>query len=175
MPIRIRPENTEATLAFIEENWTSWEPGYPFRYFFLDSDYQQFYEQEQRLGSLYSYFTILAIMIACLGLFGLASFITTQRTKEIGVRKVMGATVPQIVILLSREFTYLVLIACAVGFPIAWYAMDKWLQDFAYATTMGWGIFVASGLAALSIAWLTVSYQAIRAATSNPVEALHYE
>ncbi len=175
VPIRIRPENTEATLVFIEEKWTSWEAGYPFRYFFMDSDYQQFYEQEQRLGNLYTYFTILAIMIACLGLFGLASFITTQRTKEIGVRKVMGASVPQIVVLLSKEFTYLVLFACVVGFPVAWYAMDKWLQDFAYATTMGWGIFVASGLAALTIAWLTVSYQAIRAATSNPVEALHYE
>lgn len=174
-PIRIRPENVEATLAFIEQAWTAWEPGYPFRHFFVDSDYQQFYEQEQRLGSLYTSFTILAILIACLGLFGLASFITTQRTKEIGVRKVMGASVPGIVVLLSKEFTYLVLIACLIGFPVAWYAMDIWLQEFAYATSMGWIVFAASGIAALSIAWLTVSYQSIRTATANPVESLRYE
>jgi len=175
VPIRIRPENVEATLAFLEEAWTAWEPGYPFRYFFMEDDYQTFYEQEQRLGSIYTYFTVLAILIACLGLFGLASFVTTQRTKEIGVRKIMGASVPSIVVLLSKEFTVLVLFSCAVGFPVAWFAMSKWLQDFAYATTIGWGIFAIAGISALLIAWLTVSYQAIRAATCNPVEALRYE
>lgn len=173
--VRIHPENVDETLAFLEEAWTAWEPGYPFRYFFMDDDYQTFYEQEQRLGSIYSYFTFLAVMIACLGLFGLASFVTTQRTKEIGVRKVMGASVPRIVVLLSKEFTVLVLVACFVGFPVAWYAMSKWLQDFAYATTIGWGIFAIAGVSALLIAWLTVSYQSIRAATCNPVEALRYE
>ena len=175
LPIRIRPENVEETLAFLDEAWTSWEPGYPFRYFFMDEDYEKYYEQEQRLGSIYTYFTVLAVLIACLGLFGLASFVTTQRTKEIGVRKVMGASVPRIVVLLSKEFTLLVLISCVVGFPIAWYAMSMWLQDFAYATTIGWGIFAIAGSSALLIAWLTVSYQSIRAATCNPVEALRYE
>lgn len=175
VPIRIRPENVEATLDFIEEKWTKWEAGYPFRFYFMDADYELYYEQEKRLGNLYTYFTILAIVIACLGLFGLSSFITSQRTKEIGVRKVMGASVTGIVVLLSKEFTYLVLIACALAFPVAWYAMDLWLQDFAYATTMGWEVFVVSGLSALVVAWLTVSYQSIKAATSNPVDALHYE
>jgi len=175
VPVRVRPENMEATLAGLQSIWTAWEPGYPFRYYFLDSDYQQFYEQEQRLGNLYTGFTLLAILIACLGLFGLASFVTALRTKEIGVRKVMGASVPSIVVLLSKEFTTLVLVACAIGFPIAWYAMDKWLQDFAYATSIGWGVFVMAGVSALAIAWLTVSYQSIRAATANPVKSLKYE
>jgi len=174
-PIRIQSADVATTLKQIEEVWTAWEPGYPFTYFFMDTEYQQYYEQEQRLGNLYSYFTILAILIACLGLFGLASFITVQRTKEIGVRKVMGASVPGIVVLLSKEFTYLVLIACLVGFPVAWYAMDLWLQDFAYATTMGWWVFAGSGLLALTIAWLTVSYQSIKTATANPVQSLRYE
>ncbi len=150
-------------------------PAHPFRYFFKADDYQTFYEQEQRLGSIYTYFTVLAILIACLGLFGLASFVTTQRTKEIGVRKIMGASVPSIVVLLSKEFTVLVLFSCLIGFPVAWFAMSKWLQDFAYATTIGWGIFAIAGVSALLIAWLTVSYQSIRAATCNPVEALRYE
>ena len=175
LPVRIQSENVEATLASLQSIWTAWEPGYPFRYYFLDSDYQQFYEQEQRLGSLYTGFTVLAILIACLGLFGLASFVTALRTKEIGVRKVMGASVPSIVVLLSKEFTTLVLISCAIGFPIAWYAMDRWLQDFAYATSIGWGVFVVAGLSALAIAWLTVSYQSIRAATADPVKSLKYQ
>lgn len=173
--VRVLPSDMEATLETIKEAWTAWEPGYPFRYHFVDSDYQKFYEQEQRLGNLYTGFTILAIIIACLGLFGLASFVTALRTKEIGVRKVMGASVPSIVMLLSREFTILVLVACAIGFPLAWYAMDAWLAEFAYATNMGWFVFVGSGLIALSIAWLTVSWQSIRAATADPIKSLRYE
>ncbi len=175
LPVRIRPENLQSTLAGLEEIWTEWEPGYPFRYYFMDADYQQYYAQEQRLGNIYIGFTILAILIACLGLFGLASFITSLRTKEIGVRKVMGASVPSIVFLLSKEFTILVLISCAVGFPIAWYAMDLWLQDFAYATDIGWAVFAMAGAVSLSIAWLTVSYQSIRAAVANPVRSLKYQ
>jgi len=175
LPVRIRPENVNETLAGLEEIWTEWEPGYPFRYYFMDDDYAQFYEQEQRLGNIYTGFTVLAILIACLGLFGLASFVTTLRRKEIGVRKVMGASVPGIVVLLSKEFTYLVLIACAIGFPVAWYAMDRWLQDFAFATDIGWGVFVMAGVISLGIAWLTVSYQSIRAARANPVRSLKYE
>jgi len=175
VPVRIRPENTQETLAFLENAWTAWEPGYPFRYFFMDDDYQKYYEQEERLGSLYTYFTILAVMIACLGLFGLASFVTTQRTKEIGVRKVMGASVPRIVMLLSKEFTVLVLISCLVAFPVAWFIMSRWLEDFAFATNIGWGVFAISGVSALLIAWLTVSYQSIKAATCNPVVALRTE
>ena len=174
-PIRIRPENVPETLAYIEQRWTAFEAGYPFRYYFLDVDYQRFYEQEERIETLYSLFTSLAIIIACLGLFGLASFVTAQRTKEIGIRKVMGATVPGVVVLLSKEFTYLVLLACGVGFPVAWFAMNRWLQDFAYATELGVVEFAVAGMSALLIAWATVSYQSIRAATANPVNALRYE
>jgi putative ABC transport system permease protein len=159
----------------LKESYSAWEPAFPFRYFFMDQDYEKFYEQERRLGTIYLSFTFLAILIACLGLFGLASFVTTQRTKEIGVRKVMGASVPGVVLLLSKEFSYLVMISCAIGFPIAWYVMTKWLEDFAYATTIGWGIFALAGVSALVIAWLTVSYQAITAANRNPVVALRYE
>ena len=175
LPVRIQGDDVAGTLAALSPIWTAWEPGYPFRYYFMDSDYQQFYEQEQRLSGLYTGFTVLAILIACLGLFGLASFVTALRTKEIGVRKVMGASVPSIVVLLSKEFTRLVLVACLIGFPIAWYAMNSWLQEFAYATEIGWGVFALSGISALVIAWLTVSYQSIRAATADPVKSLHYQ
>lgn len=174
LPVRIQGTDVSATLAALGEIWTAWEPGYPYRYYFMDSDYQRFYEQEQRLSGLYTGFTVLAILIACLGLFGLASFVTALRTREIGVRKVMGASVPSIVVLLSKEFTRLVIVACVIGFPIAWYAMDRWLQDFAYATDIGWGVFVLAGFSALAIAWLTVSYQSIRAATADPVKSLHH-
>ena len=175
IPIRIQPERTSETLEFLKQKWSAFEPGFPFRYFFLDQDYQRFYEQEERLGTIYSYFTGLAIFIACLGLFGLASFVTTQRTKEIGVRKVLGASVSSIVCLLSGEFTKLVLIACAVAFPLAYFAMKAWLQNFAYTTSIGWAVFLISGLMALVIAWLTVGYQSIRAAVADPVQALHHE
>ena len=175
LPVRVRQESLNTTLKDLEDIWTAWEPGYPFRYWFLDTDYQQFYAQEQRLGSLYTMFTVLAVMIACLGLFGLASFVTVLRRKEIGVRKVMGASVPGIVALLSREFTVLVLVSCAIGMPVAWYAMHQWLQGFAYATEIGIGVFLFAGSVALLIAWLTVSWQSIRAAVTDPVKSLRYE
>ena len=118
---------------------------------------------------------MLAIIISCLGLFGLSSYVTTLRRKEIGVRKVLGASVASVVLLLSREFTKLVLIACLVAFPIAYLAMRSWLQSFAYAADIGWVTFVAAGAAALIIAWITVGYQSIKAAVSDPVRSLRYE
>jgi len=175
IPVRISANQTAETLAFLEEKWTVLEPDYPFRYYFMDEDYQLFYEQERRLGQIYSYFTGLAIFIACLGLFGLASFITMQRSKEIGVRKVLGASVSSVVLLLSRQFTRLVLLACVIAFPIAYLAMNSWLQEFAYATTVGWEIFVIAGVGSLAIAWFTVGYQSVRAALADPVQALHHE
>jgi putative ABC transport system permease protein len=173
IPVRIAAAQTEEALTFLKEKWMAFEPGYPFRYFFMDDDFSQYYQQDARLGTIYAWFTGLALMIACLGLFGLASFVTVQRTREIGVRKVLGATVPSIVFLLTREFTRLVLVACVIAFPVAWYAMKSWLQNFAYATDMAWWIFVLAGLTAVMIAWLTVSYQSIRAAVANPVASLH--
>ncbi|MCZ6758112.1 MAG: ABC transporter permease [Bacteroidetes bacterium] len=175
IPVRINADQTAETLAFLEEKWTALEPAYPYRYYFMDEDYRLYYDQEERLGQIYSYFTGLAILIACLGLFGLASFVTMQRTKEIGVRKVLGASVTSVVFLLSRQFTRLVLLSCVVAFPIAYFAMRSWLQDFAYATTIGWEIFVIAGVMSLAIAWLTVGFQSVRAAIADPVKALHHE
>ncbi len=173
--VRVSPADMAGSLASLERLYASWEPGHPFSYYFVDEDYAAFYEQEQRLGTIYTSFSILAILIACLGLFGLSAFVTAERTKEIGVRKVLGATVPGIVVMLSRHFTLLVLISCFLAFPVAYLLMSRWLSDFAYATTLTWTVFVGSGLAAMGIAWLTVSYQSIRAATRNPVRSLRYE
>jgi len=175
LPVRLKPENISETLAFLEEKWQAFEPAHPYRYYFLDEDFGRFYEQEERLGQIFGYFTALAIFIACLGLFGLASFITEQRTKEIGVRKVLGASIPGIVVMLSKEFTKLVLIASVIAFPIAFYAMNRWLQDFAYKIDIRVGVFLLAGFLALLIACLTVSYQSIRAAVANPIKSLRYE
>jgi putative ABC transport system permease protein len=175
LSVRIRPENIPATLAFLQEKWQAFEPGYPWRYFFLDEDFGRFFQNEERQSKIFGSFTILAIAIACLGLFGLASFIAEQRTKEIGVRKVLGASVQQIILLLSKDFTKLVAIAFVMAAPAAYFVMNKWLQDFAYRTALPPGIFILAGLSALMIAWLTVSYQAIKAALTNPVESLRYE
>jgi len=172
LPVRMHPEQTTSVLAHMRDAWASFEPDYPFRYWFMDEDYARFYAQEQRLSSIYTTFAMLSIIIACLGLLGLASFVTAQRTREIGVRKVLGASVPGIVKLLSRDFTALVLIACVVAFPVAWYAMTRWLEDFAYATSIGVGVFVLAASSALLIAWLTIAWQAIRAARANPVDSL---
>jgi putative ABC transport system permease protein len=172
---RIRLENIPATIAFLQEKWQAFESGYPFRYNFLDEDFGRLFRNEERQSKIFGYFTILAIFIACLGLFGLASFIAEQRTKEIGVRKVLGASVQQIILLLSKDFTKLVTIAFAIAAPVAYFAMNKWLQDFAYRTDLSPAIFALAGVLALLIAWLTVSYQAIKAALTNPVEALRYE
>lgn len=175
VPIRIQAGRTGDALASLESLWARFEPDYPFRYFFLDADYARYYEQERRLGEIMGYFTILAIIISCFGLFGLSSFVTAQRTKEIGVRKVLGASVAGIVLLLSRDFTRLVAIACLAAFPIAYFAMHSWLRSFAYAVDVGWVVFAAAGVAALLIAWLTVSYQSVKAAVADPVESLRYE
>ncbi len=173
--IRVAPEEIPATLQFLQTEWEKFEPGYPYNAIFLDADFNRFYEEEQRLGRIFVAFTMLAIIIACLGLFGLASFITQQRTKEIGVRKTLGATVPSIVLMLSKEFTKLVLISACIAIPIAYIFLHKWLQNFAYRANMSWWIFAGAILASLIVAWLTVSYQSIRAALMNPVKALKYE
>ncbi|NUM78474.1 ABC transporter permease, partial [candidate division KSB1 bacterium] len=172
---RIRPENIPATIAFLQEKWQAFEPGYPFRYFFLDEDFGRLFQTEERQSKIFGYFTVLAIFIACLGLFGLASFIAEQRTKEIGVRKVLGATATNIVGLLSKDFIRLVLIALVIASPVAWYFMQRWLQDFHYHIDMPWWAFVAAGVAAIAVTILTVSWQGIRAAMASPVQSLRSE
>ncbi len=163
------------TLKSIEGIWKKLNPNEPFEYSFLDQDFHKNYQAEERLSSIVTYFTIVAILISCLGLFGLAAFSAEQRIKEIGVRKVLGANVSNIVSLLSKDFLKLVGIAIVIASPIAWFTMNRWLEDFAYRTTIGWQVFVITAGIALFIALATVSFQAIKAAISNPVKSLRSE
>lgn len=175
MLVKISPNDIANTLAHLERVWKKFDPEFDFEYSFLDADFDQLYRAEGRIQTLFSYFTFLAIFIACLGLFGLASFTTQQRTKEIGVRKVLGASVAGVVSMLSKDFLKLVLLANLFAWPVAYFAMRLWLQDFAYRTSLGLWTFVWAGALALLIALLTVSFQALKAALANPVEALRYE
>ena len=150
-------------------------PNEPLEYSFLDADFQKNFEAESRLSSIVLYFTIIAILISCLGLFGLATFSAEQRIKEIGVRKVLGASVGGIVTLLSKEFLVLVGIAVVIASPIAWFVMNKWLQNFVYRTSIGWQVFAITTAIALFIALATISFQAIKAALANPVKSLRTE
>jgi putative ABC transport system permease protein len=173
--LKLKGERPDETVAFVESKWKSLFPGYPFEYFFLDRDFDQQYRADERFGILILIFSGFAVFIACLGLFGLAALLAEQRTKEIGVRKVLGASVAALVKFLSVEFAGMVLLANLIAWPIAWYLMHKWLQNFAYRIEMSWWMFALAGGAALLIALMTVSWQAIRAATANPVESLRYE
>jgi putative ABC transport system permease protein len=173
--IKVSGKNLPATISAIENKWNTLIPARPFSYFFLDEYFDQQYKSEQRFGKLFLNFAILAIIISCMGLLGLASYSTMQRTREIGIRKVLGATVSNIVNLLSREFLKLVVIAIIIASPLAWFAMHKWLQDFAYRIPISWWVFVVAAVAAALIAILTVSFQAIKAAVSNPVVSLRAE
>jgi putative ABC transport system permease protein len=163
------------TLSFIENTWKKFAPGYPFEYIFLDQEFEGMYRSEQQTRKIFSYFTFLAIFISCLGLFGLASFTIERRTKEIGIRKVLGASVPGIVRLLSKEFIILVAISNLIAWPLAYYGTKKWLQNFAYHIDLSWLFFAISGLLALLIAIIVVGFQSLKVAFTNPVESLRYE
>ena len=173
--IKLRPWSIAETLRSCEKTWQELEPAYPFQYTFLDESFDRLYRSEQRMGQIFISFTSIAILISCLGLFGLASFTTEQRTKEIGIRKVLGASLSNILLLLSREFTKWVLLANIVAWPVAYFAMWKWLQGFAYRIDLEFWIFFLSGIMALFIALLTVVSKSLRAAITNPVNALRYE
>lgn len=173
--VNISGSNVPATIAAIEVKWKSLIPNRPFNYFFLDEFFDKQYRSEVRFGKLFLNFALLAIFISCLGLLGLASYSTMQRTKEIGIRKVMGASVAGIVNLLSRDFLLLVLISFIIAAPIAWFGMHSWLKDFAYRIDISWWIFALAGLLAVLIAVGTISFQAIRAAVMNPVKSLRTE
>ncbi|MCW3117857.1 MAG: transporter, permease protein [Chitinophagaceae bacterium] len=162
-------------LSEIEKAWVTLYPATPFVYSFIDQDFQHNYEKEQRTSTIIIYFTFMAIVIACLGLFGLAAFSTEQRTKEIGIRKVLGASVMNVTALLSKDFIKLIIIAIVIASPLAWFFMNKWLQDFAYRITITWWMFAVAGLLAVLIALITVSFQAVKAAVRNPVTALRSE
>ena len=150
-------------------------PWAPFEYSFLDDQYDQLFNREERLGTVFTIFTFFAILVACLGLFGLAAYTAEQRTKEIGIRQVMGASTANVVGMLTKEFTRLVLIAFILAIPIAWYFMNEWLKAIAYKTEVGIWPFLVAGLVAIIIAWLTVSFQSLRAAKANPVNSLRSE
>ena len=172
---KVHTSHIQSTIAQIEKKWKSFAPLMPFSYRFLNDSFDEMYRAEQRIGTIAMTFSLLAILIACMGLFGLATFIAEQRTKEIGIRKVLGASVHGIVGLLSKDFLGLVLIAALVAFPVAWWAMQRWLRDFAYRISIGWWTFALAGLGALLIALLTVSIQAIKAAGANPSKSLRSE
>jgi putative ABC transport system permease protein len=173
--IKISGSNIPATLATIKDTWQKYLPDLPYQYTFLDENFAKLYQSEQRQGSIFIIFACLAIFIACLGLFGLSAFSITQRIKEIGVRKVLGASVSTIVALLSKDFLKLVVMAAILAFPVAWYAMHKWLEDFAYRISIQWWVFAVAAILAAFIALVTVSLQAIKAALTNPVKSLRTE
>ena len=175
MSFRVKPENAEALIGQIGNKWKSLSTGTPFSYHFLDESFNNMYRAEQQVGRVAIAFAVLAVIIACLGLFGLTTYMAEQRTKEIGVRKVLGATVNNIVMMLSKDFLVLIVIATLVAFPFAWWAMNKWLEDFEYRVVVGWWIFAISGLLAILVALCTISFQAIKAALSNPVKSLRTE
>lgn len=175
MTVRIQGKDIAQVVSDIESKWKSVAPDLPFAYSFMDADFDKLYKGERQSGKLITYFASLSILISCLGLFGLATFMAEQRTKEIGIRKVMGASVTGITALLSNDFLKLVLIAVAIAIPAAWYFTDKWLQDFAYHINVEWWIFAIASIMAIFIALLTVSVQALKAATQNPVDSLRSE
>lgn len=173
--VKIRDNMRTETLDYLEEQWATLRPGFPFNYYFVGDNFDQQYASEERLGQIFGYFSLLAVIIAALGLFGLASFTAQQRIKEIGIRKVLGAKISQIVLLLSKKFTVLVIVAFVIAVPIAWIAMKQWLLGFAYRIDISlWSFLMAGGLALL-VAWLTISYQSIKAALMNPVNSLRSE
>jgi putative ABC transport system permease protein len=173
--VKIRPDDIKSTIAYINKVWNQFSPGYPLAYQFMDDSYGKMYQSEEKLGSLLWSFTAMAIVIGCMGLFALAALSAEQRIKEIGIRKVLGAGMLNIIGLLSGNFLLLVLLASFIAFPIAWWTMNNWLDDFPYRVTINIWVFVFAALAAVSIALITVSFQAIRAAMTNPVKSLRSE
>ncbi len=171
----VKEGNIAGTLTSLENTWKDLNPNEPFEYSFLDQDFQKNYEAESRQSSLINYFTLIAIIISCLGLFGLATFSAEQRTKEIGIRKVLGASVASVVSLLSKDFLILVLIAICIASPLAWYGMNEWLQNFSYRINISWQVFALTTVLAILIAFITISFQAVKAAIANPVKNLRTE
>lgn len=173
--VKLKTNNLPALLSDMKNQWASINPGAPFSYFFLDEEFASQYASEQKTGQIFTAFALIAIAIACLGLFGLTTFIIQQRTKEIGIRKIFGASVQNIFILVSKEFITLVFIACIMAIPLSWWAMHAWLQDFAYRIHVSVWVFALAAILALSIALFTVSFQAIKAAIANPIKNLRTE
>jgi len=174
--IRIRPVNIAETLRFLENIWNQINRGpYPFSYTFVEQKIDNLYKSEQKMGTIAQLSALITLVVSCLGLFGLALYTSRQRTKEIGIRKVSGASVSGMVWLISKGFMQLAAVGLIIACPLAWYGMDKWLQNFAYRINIQWWMFVFTGVVALAIAFLTVSFQVIKAARANPIDSLRYE
>src|SRR5258708_2336857 len=173
--IKIGGEGLAASMSQIEKIWNDAFPNYVFEYQFLDEKIAGFYKEEAQLSRFYKIFAALAIFLSCLGLYGLASFMAAQRVKEVGIRKVLGASVNNIIMLFSKEFLILIAVAFIIAAPVAWYFMHDWLQDFVYRINISWWIMLLSGLLAVAIALITISFQAIKAALANPVKSLRTE
>ncbi len=173
--VKIKPGSAKESLDLIEKKWKATVKDTPFEYFFLDEHIQKQYLEDKKISTIITSFTIIAMFVSCLGLYGLSSYMTERRFKEIGIRKVMGASVQQIVAMMSAEFVKLVLIAFIIAVPVAWYGMTKWLGSFAYKVSIGWMVFALAGLVALAIALITISFESIKAAMGNPVESLRSE
>ncbi|MDD9949404.1 MAG: ABC transporter permease [candidate division Zixibacteria bacterium] len=173
--VRIQPGDTKSTLAFIEQAWTRHFPDFPFAFSFIDEDIDRLYRAEQRIGYVFAAFALVGVLLACLGLFALVSFTVERRTREIGIRKALGASVRGVLALLSAEFVGLVLLANAIAWPVAWLFMSRWLESFAYRIELGWGIFFFAGGVALLITVLTIGYHVARTALANPAEVLRSE
>ncbi|MGC3946131.1 MAG: hypothetical protein QM762_16705 [Chryseolinea sp.] len=173
--IKFNTSNVRESVAGFESDWKNVFPGNPFSYFFLDDHYNKQYKADQQFGKVFGIFSAMAILIACLGLFGLSSLTAIQRTKEIGVRKVLGASVPGILTLISKDYLILMSIAIACATPLTWWIMSSWLQDFASRISLQWWIFAAPSLLVVAIALLTVSVHTLKAARTNPARSLRYE
>lgn len=173
--VKVRGEDVQGTLASLEETMGAFSPGYPFQFYFLDDAYNRVYQSDIRMGNIFSYFTFLALFLACMGLLGLATLTAQQRTKEIGVRKVLGASLSDILILLTRDYTRLVVVAFVLAAPVGYIMISGWLGEFSYGISIGWGTLLLAGVAVLLIAWSTVSYQLLRVALINPVNSLNHE
>ena len=175
LSFKVESSNYQQILSSLERVWNVHFPGNPMDYFFLDQFFNRQYESDKRFGEIFSLFTLLAIFVACMGLFGLASFMTVQRTKEIGIRKALGSTSSQVVMLLSKGFVQLVIVANMIAWPLAWYVMDRWLQGFPYRITINPVLFVVAGLGVVLIAFLSVGFQTLKAAGVNPASRLRSE
>ncbi|HEY0679326.1 MAG TPA: ABC transporter permease, partial [Chitinophagaceae bacterium] len=175
MAVKLKPGEVNAAVQQVERYWKSRFAGYPFEYFFLDDDFNNQYKSEQRITTTFSVFAVLAVIIACLGLFGLATFMAEKRRKEVGIRKVLGASVTNVTALLSKDFLKLVVIANIISWPAGWWIMNRWLQDYDHRITIGWQLFILAGFISILIALFTVSFQAVKAGLANPVRALRSE
>jgi putative ABC transport system permease protein len=173
--LRIRTEDLQATIGHVRQAWEKAFPGNPFEYYFLDDYFNRQYENERRFGKAFTTFAGLAIIVGCLGLFGLSAYTATQRTKEIGIRKALGSTDRGIFVLLSKEYIMLVLLSIILAVPLVWYAMNYWIETFPYRTSISPILFVIAGAIVLLVSILTVSYQTVKASRTNPVDSLRYE